>query len=282
MTKMILAGFVGFLALTTTSVAFAEPPLWVVKNGKAEVFLFGQMGVKADTQWQSAKIWKAFDKSTELWTENPQEHRNLDPNLLNELSKNAHPLSDLLSASDLARFQAALKKAAVPPGAVNSLNAYVLLDDVLEKRADIDAGNVPERLFAKRAAESGKPIHSEFESLEAQLRFSAALPDAVQAGLIKRALDDLDAGAPAMNARIAAWNADNLALETAYVEHNCNLFPEMCRAIGTERNAEWVTRIKEMLSKPGTYFVCAGIGHFVGSDGIVAQLEAAGIRVKRH
>ena len=119
---------------------------------------------------------------------------------------------------------------------MNSLNAYVLLDDVLEKRAGIDAGNVPERLFAKRAAESGKPIHSEFESLEAQLRFSAALPDAVQAGLIKRALDDLDAGPPAMNARIAAWNADNLALETAYVEHNCNLFPEMCRAIGTEQN----------------------------------------------
>ncbi|MBZ5694631.1 MAG: TraB/GumN family protein [Acidobacteriia bacterium] len=280
MSKTSLAVVV--LAIATAMPASAEPPLWVIKTGTAEVFLFGQMGLKADTQWQSAKLRKAFDKSAELWTENPQEHRNIDPKLLDELSRNAHPLSDLLSDSDSVRLQTALKRAGVPPGAVSSMSAYVVLEDVLEKQAGIDASNLPERVFAKRAVESGKSIHSEFESLEGQLRFSAGLPDAVQAGLIKRALDDLDAGAPAVTERIAAWSAGNLALETAYVEHNCNLYPDMCRAIGTERNAEWVFRIKEMLSKPGTYFVCAGIGHFVGPDGIVAQLEAAGIRVKRN
>lgn len=36
--------------------AFGEPPLWTVKSQNATVFLFGQMGVKANTQWQSANV----------------------------------------------------------------------------------------------------------------------------------------------------------------------------------------------------------------------------------
>ena len=112
---------------------------------------------------------------------------------------------------------------------------------------------------ARGAKETGKLIHSEFESLEAQLRFSAALPQVVQIGLIKRALDDWDAGVPAMNGRIAAWTAGNLAIEISYAEHNCNLYPEMCRVIGAERNTPWANRIKEMLSKPGIYFGCMGL-----------------------
>jgi TraB/PrgY/gumN family len=162
------------LAMLGALPALAQPPLWAVKSGKSEVFLFGQMGVKANTRWQSAKIWKAFANSTVLWTENPQEHRNPDPNLIKELSRDARPLSELLSDGDLTRLRAALKTAGIPSNVVNSMNAYVVLESTLEKEADIDAANLPERVFAKRAAESGKPIHSEFDSVDAQLRFTAA------------------------------------------------------------------------------------------------------------
>jgi uncharacterized protein YbaP (TraB family) len=261
--------------------ALADPPLWVVKSGKAEVFLFGQMWVKADTHWQSSKTWAAFNKSVELWTENPQERGHLDPSLLAEINRNSKPVSDLLSPKDMARLQAFLQTAGVPISAVNSSNAYFLLEGVLERQGGLDPGNLPEPVFAKRAAEVGKPIHSEWGSAEAALRWGASQPDAVQAGLIRKALDELDEGAPAFNARIAAWQRGDLRMEVSSVQRFRERSPAAFRAVATDRNASWVARIKDMLSRPGVYFVCMGIDHLVGPEGVVAQLEAGGIRVKR-
>ena len=152
--RMALAAvFIVVLACPT----FADPPLWVVKSGKAEVFLFGQMWVKADTHWQSSKTWAAFNKSVELWTENPQERGNLDPSLLAEINRNSKPVSDLLSPNDMARLQAFLQTADVRISAVNSSNAYFLLEGVLEKQ-----GSIPET-FRSQSSRSG-PRRSENQS----------------------------------------------------------------------------------------------------------------------
>lgn len=285
MAQVRFAALVGFVALTAVSPAFAGPAMWVVRTAHSEVFLFGSMGVKADTTWQSAKLWKAFNKSTELWVENPQERSNLNAESIKEWTVDAsHSLASQLTPSDSARLETAVKRASIPFSALESSKpwfAYVQLEVILEQQARLDPGNLPEKVFAKKAAESGKPIHSEFESLEAQLRFSAALPRAAQIGLVGKALDDLEDGAAALDGRIAAWKAGQLAREISYVEHLRNAHPETFQSIGADRNALWVGRIKEMLSQPGAHFVCMGIDHLVGPDSVVAQLEGAGIRVKR-
>lgn len=48
-----------------------------------------------------------------------------------------------------------------------------------------------------------------------------------------------------------------------------------------QRNAKWMPQIETMLKGKETVFVVAGIDHFIGPDGLVAQLRARGYAVDR-
>jgi uncharacterized protein YbaP (TraB family) len=48
-----------------------------------------------------------------------------------------------------------------------------------------------------------------------------------------------------------------------------------------DQNRKWVPRFKKMLPEKRPAMVVLGHFHLVGSDGVLAQLEAAGMTVRR-
>lgn len=49
----------------------------------------------------------------------------------------------------------------------------------------------------------------------------------------------------------------------------------------TQRNLNWMADIKEMLDRPGTFFIAVGAAHLVGEFGLPTLLEGAGATVTR-
>lgn len=47
-----------------------------------------------------------------------------------------------------------------------------------------------------------------------------------------------------------------------------------------KRNRKWTNQIIGMLDEPGTIFIAAGTGHFVGSDSVINMLEAKGQKIE--
>ncbi|WP_222873851.1 TraB/GumN family protein [Hankyongella ginsenosidimutans] len=47
------------------------------------------------------------------------------------------------------------------------------------------------------------------------------------------------------------------------------------------RNRNWLPKLRQRLLEPGTTFVAVGAGHLVGPDGLVAMLQAEGVKVEQ-
>jgi uncharacterized protein YbaP (TraB family) len=116
------------------------PPLWVAERGTARVFLFGQMAVRARSPWLSSAIERAFDASTELWTENP------DPNQ-GPSSKTVPPppkgpkLIEVASPQDMARLHAVLVREGMAPSAFDGLAlsaAYPAVSELADRAVGAD------------------------------------------------------------------------------------------------------------------------------------------------
>ena len=108
---------VAALALSLIALpAFAEPALWVAKQGGATVYLFGTVhALKPELKWETPKIARAFAESQELWLEaDDADAKTMQPIVAQLGIDRAHPLSSKLAAADVARLDAAAKAAGLP------------------------------------------------------------------------------------------------------------------------------------------------------------------------
>jgi uncharacterized protein len=276
----------GAVALAAASAAQAQesPRIWAVRTGKGEVFLFGSTPVKARTLWLSDSVRGAFDRSAELWVENPD----YDPAEMNaavrkRVAEGGPTLAQALPTDELSRLHDLVGRAGKAPDAFDAQPvwaAYPSLSGLADEVKKIDPADLPERVLKARAKAQGKAVKTEWASFEEVFRFSSQTPPAVQLQLIRKSMDDLEA-ALSGGGFSNAWAVGNLAPLNARDRRFAEAYPELYARLVVERNAGWVPRIRQMLDAGQPAFVCVGIGHLLGPQSIQAQAEAAGLKVRR-
>lgn len=260
------------------------PPLWVAERGAARVFLFGQMPVRATSQWLSSAIEHAFDVSTELWTENPDPDQGTGSKAIPR-PPTRPKLIELASPQDMARLRAVLVREGMAPSAFDGLPlsaAYPAVSELADRAVGADYMAIPERVLRTRARKADKAVHSEWASMQAVMRYTADLP---QKTLIELQLEmfrmELDEAADADTAlqRLNDWLAGDVADLDAFARSH--VYPVAARIIGSERNKAWVPRIRSMMDRTDRAFVCVGMMHLVGAASVQDFLREGGIRVHR-
>jgi uncharacterized protein len=263
------------------------PPLWVAERGKARVFLFGQMPVRDTSRWLSSSIDRAFEVSTELWTENP------DPTQAGPSKAPAPPpptgpkLIEVASPRDLARLRAVLVREGMPPGALDGLPlaaAYPAVSELADRAVGADYMAIPERVLRTRARKAGKAVHSEWTSFEEVMRYTSDLPPKIrmqlQLEMFRKELDEAaDVGAAVK--QLDQWLAGDLAGLDALERHDRRAYPVASRLIGTDRNRAWVPRIQSIMDRTDRALICVGLMHLLGPTSIQGFLRAAGFQVDR-
>ena len=82
---------------------------------------------------------------------------------------------------------------------------------------------------------------------------------------------------------VKSWaKGDVETLDKIMIEQDLAETPEIYQALLVNRNANWVTKIDQLIkTEPGTYFIAVGAAHLVGKDSVSSKLEPLGLSVER-
>lgn len=136
-----------------------------------------------------------------------------------------------------------------------------------------------DRHLMARAQAAGKTTAG-LETGEAQIRVFDGLPADVQEEMLVRTLEQ--ARDPESTRRLhRLWRAGDEAGLIAYIREEMAGSPDVYRAINTDRNRQWLSRVRELAGGDRHVLVVVGALHLIGDDGLPALLRDAGLRVER-
>ncbi len=278
--------FVLLLAVTVASIAAGQvtrtgPALWVVRSGDAAVYVFGRMAVGRDTPWLTPAIEAAFDDSDALWLENPRADGSLGNELIDRFGlTDGYSVLNAVGERDRSRVIRLLERAGMPSDALDGRKAWLanlFLTQLIDRTNDVDTASSPDLVLRQRAEAREMSVFSEWRNIDELVEYSVGLPETVQLQMLGKALDD----AESYGDRLDAWTRGDIEALSRIAEATAAAYPVAHREVNVERNSRWVGRIRAMLADGGTELVSIGVGHLVGPDNLLTQLERAGLHIER-
>ena len=280
--------FLALAFLLVAAAAQAEPAIWVIKQKKATIYLFGTIHLlRPETVWNVPKIKKATAESRELWLEVV-----LDPNdstSMNVMGKygfdSTKRLSEALSAEQRERLVKTADQYTFPMELIDQMRPWyagltLTLMPLLKAGYNPNAG--VEEILRVRAQIAGRKVAG-LETLEEQIKLLSELSEADQIDFLMAAISNTEEGVAYFKKMEQAWSEGDLkALETIFADEMKNEAPMAYQGLIVDRNKRWSEQIAKMLQKPGVKFIAVGTGHLVGPDSVQAQLARQGIKAKRY
>lgn len=277
------------LFLLLPAAAVARPALWVVKDADTTIYLFGTVHLLPnDTAWHYPALDRAVTDSGTLYIEITDDNpANMLGLVLHYGMDYAHPLSSLLSESEMLRLNAAANKAGVPGGAQTLVSmkpwlAALTIAIAPLRKAGLDPEHGVDKLLKAQMTDGGKQVLG-LETSEQQIRFLADMPQTLQLALLRSTLREFDRATIQLNQLIEAWKAGDVdTIARIEDEEMRQKEPKLYQRLLVQRNEDWAARIGDLLrNHSGTIFIAVGAAHLAGPDSVQAQLHKLGIEAAR-
>ena len=278
---LLAAGAIGAVAPRLAWADQGAPTLWVVREGQAKVFLFGDGGSLTDP-WTSEPVEAAFRQSSVFWKETPD----LGPGALAKIVAKgfdrAHPLSTWLTAEQRDRVAAAAVSAGITYAFLEPMQPWFAagaLSSAYAAHQKPMSDPIPVLTAAAKAA--GMPVRTEFPDTDSLIDWMSGFSPAAQVQYLMYTIGWNEAGRAKQEQRLKALAVGDFRLETQRVLHMRATYPDLYGPLEADRNRRWPGRFRTMLDGGGTTFVLVGADHLVGPDSVLIQLAAAGMRPGR-
>lgn len=282
--RSLLAGLAAALALAVP--AWAEPPVWIVRDADSEMVLFGSIHVlPPGLDWAPDALADGLARADDIWFELPP-----GPAAEQEIARLVaaigilppdQSLFEMLPAADAERLVRVASGLGLPPANLARLEpwlAEVALAGAAYQKAGASAADGVEKV-TDRMAPPGTPRRAlETPAEQLGLFDSAPLPE--QIASLAQTTADLEDDPRAFEKLVGAWMAgDTAGLVTEALEPLREASPQVFRRLVTDRNARWTVPLDQRLKGQGRTVVIVGVGHLVGEDGLPARLRALGYSV---
>lgn len=282
--RRLLAGLVAAFALAPP--AFAEPPVWVVKDRDSELVLFGSVHVlPPGLAWTSAALQAALTKADDLWFELP-----VGPEADREIALIAATRGVLPTGQSIFRLlppkDAALLIKVADAYGVDKVTldrlepwlAEVTLAAAAYRRAGADTSNGVETMLA--ATTPSGVQRKALETPARQLGLIDGSPRSEQIASLRQTLQEMDRDPDAYMKLVRAWMAaDVRALDRQALAPLRRASPIVFDRLVVQRNADWTRQLHTRLKGRGRTVVVVGVGHLIGPEGLPARLRALGYSV---
>lgn len=274
-------------AAATAAVTTAKPAIWSVSDADTTIYLFGSVHVlKPGLSWFDGAVKQAFDKSDELILElvlpdDPAETAGVMMPLA--LDQTGKTIPSRLTPDELKAYQAAMVSVGLPPAQFDAFEpwfAAVTLSVLPLTKLGYDPNSGVEKQLTGFAKTANKPV-SGFETLEEQLGFFDALPEAQQVAFLNSTVKELDQLGPMLDKMVVLWGKGDPDALAVTMNESLAATPELAKVLLWDRNARWADKIKERLRQPGTVFVAVGAGHLAGDHSVQEYLKLRGLTAKR-
>lgn len=280
--------FIGKLALGAGAVlaalspAVAAPPLWVLEEGEATIYMMGTIHMmREDDDWRGPAFEAAFAEADSVWLEilGASEATMLSALVSQYGMSPERPLSETLGDADLALLETALEGYDIAPETIDSLRpwlAAVQLTAVPLLEAGLEPEHSVDLVIEAEAEAAGKSLFA-FETAEEQILTLAEMSEEAQIEMLRGTLQDMIEGSAYFLEQVDLWLAgdlDALEAEAGAIE------TEFDEAVFLDRNIRFADAIEAMLEEPGVTLIAVGLGHFIGPDSIPDLLEQRGYSVE--
>ena len=291
--RTALAGLaaLGFAALGLAATpAMAQPAMWAVKDADSTIYFLGTVHLlKPETEWRTEKLGAAIAEAAELWLElpttDPQKMAGEMMGLVSRyglsptrrLSKDLTPeeMQTLDEAARLSGLTGAQLDMFRPWFAAITISTSAMTHAGYDPTSGVDSRI--ESIFGERGiAPRG------LETAEQQIRVFAGMPREAELDYLRQTIKDYREAPTQLDEMVVNWaSGDIAAMEEMFVTEMKAEDAALYDALLTNRNANWVVKIEEMLKGSGTIFIAVGAGHLIGPDSMIAMLDARGIKAER-
>jgi Uncharacterized protein conserved in bacteria len=280
-----------FLGLSVHAAANrSSPAFWEVRKGNAVVYLMGSMHFGRDDFYPLPPVIEdAFVKSSRLVVEVNLLGLRADASQIVFKHAGLPPgsiLKDVISADTYNALKERAEGNQVPLSAFQRFQPWYVTLMLVE--AEIRKTTLQQQLgvdlyFLRRAASQKKPIE-ELETFDSQLSLFSQFSFEDQERFLLQTLGDLRNSQGYLSSMADAWlSGDVETLNKTLIDpfreqaDTKLLFERMF----TQRNQKMATAVETYLKGNEQTFLVVGVGHMVGSEGIVALLRSKGLQVQR-
>ncbi len=263
--------------------------LWQLESGTSKVYLAGSIHVMKPSLFPLPRQFDhAFARANRLAVE--VDMNRLSPQMIQAAFRKyallpaGESIGTVLSPTTLATLTAYLNAQSIAPSSVASLKPSMLATQLAVGRLSA-LGYLPEFGLERHFTDGlGGRATLELETLDEQLAILTSPTLQVQDEMLAETLDQMDGIEPIISAMIIAWlSGDDVEFRRLF-DLQSGESPEIqafMRRLLEDRNVGMATKIADYLKMPGTTFVLVGAAHLTGAEGIVALLEARGLRGRR-
>jgi uncharacterized protein YbaP (TraB family) len=193
-------------------------------------------------------------------------------------------LGTILNPTTLAAVSAHLQAQSIALTSVATLKPVMLSTQLAVARLSA-LGYLPQFGLEQHfiGAAGARPI-LELETIDQQLAVLTSPPMPVQEEMLAETVEQMDTIEPIIAAMIVAWLAGDDREFRRLFDLESGDSPEVqafMRRLLEDRNVGMAEKIAGYLQTPGTTFVLVGAAHLTGPEGIVALLEARGLKGRR-
>lgn len=280
--RLAAGGILATVAGRGRAAASGGPPFWRVRQGGAEVTLFG-FGDARDLTWYSPALREAFERSAELWLETAPPNAQAVPDMARVArfsNLEGRTLFEVLEPHLVERVRQRLGEYGIAESAVSGLRPwrvyYMLNGAYWQRHPPADPQKPVDAALGTLAREAGKPAHYEFAGFADLAEFMGSMPDKAQGQYVEWLLDSLDERDRGEGSMADPYDWIEGHRPERSLARMAAL-PELYAEMQGKRNAWWAAKIKELLTARRPAFVGVGQLHVMGTAGIPAQLAAMGI-----
>lgn len=266
--------------------AQAAPALWKVSDADSSIWLFGSVHVLPEAaMWRTKLFDDTLNTADKVYFET-----DVGPDAQVELAvigmtrgiyTDGTLLTSVLGAPEQKVLRKVAKQLNVPIGSLLAMRPW-LAANTISVAAILAEGYSAQGVDMVVQGELPGTRKGYFETGAEQLEFIAGAPEAEQIAMLGSTLNEIDQLPEMMDQMFAAWLAGEpdklIELFMAELAGPNKAFME--RLI-YERNQNWMTPIKTMLSGNEAALVIVGAGHLMGERSVVDLLEKDGFTVER-
>lgn len=278
------------LLMLASGIALADKPssapfLWQVTGKSTTHYLLGSVHLlPRAAEKLPAGIRQAYEASDALIFESDIDALSDRDNTaaMLESAKAPRGLKAEIDAATLARVRARMLDLRMPAALCEHYRPWfcaLSLELFAYQRAGFKGEYGLDRQLHDAARRSRRPIHW-FEAPQTHLALFTAMPSPLSRNFLDAALSERNPKDDEPVEMFRAWrdnDIDRLADVIAELKRD---FPAIHAHLLAQRNQAWLPELKRRLALPERQLFIVGAAHWIGPDGLIASLEAAGYRVR--
>ena len=288
--RAALAVVVGAVAIAAASAAAPSAQqrsfLWRATKGPGVVYLVGSVHMLTKDFYPLAPPLETAFKDSDLLVEEVDLAEMLSPNtqfslLARGMLPSGQTLDKVVSPATMALVNARLDSLGMPLAALMQFKPWFLAMTLMAvewQKAGFDASLGLDKHFFDRAQTDSKTVEG-LETTEYQISLFDGMAMNLQDRFLAESLKELDTEKANVQKLANAWKAGDLPTLERIVLKDVKEDPQMYQRLLIDRNRNWLPRIEALFARPGHAFVVVGAAHLVGPDGLLAMLQAKGVRV---